>query len=136
MSSHLSPEQVAKWMTGERSSPEEQHMLECSQCRAEVAHFQAHLAEFGCAVRDWSERHTVVKSLRNGRHARPLRWAWVAAAAVLLSSLPSYLAARHRKAEQARADAMLMEQVDANVSRAIAAPMEPLARLMTWDGKQ
>jgi hypothetical protein len=136
MSSHLSPEQVAKWIIGERTSPEEQHVLECPQCHAEVARFQAELAEFGSAVRDWSERHTVVKPARNGRYARPLRWAWLAAAAIVLSSVPAYLSARHRQAEQTRADAVLMEQIDANVSRAIAAPMEPLARLMTWDGKQ
>jgi hypothetical protein len=136
MSSHLSPEQVAKWMIGERTSPEEQHVLECPQCSAEVARFQAELVEFGSAVRDWSERHTVVKPLPQGRRARPLRWAWVAAAAIVFSVVPGYFVAQHRKAERARADAMLMEQVDANVSRAIAAPMEPLARLMTWDGKQ
>jgi hypothetical protein len=136
MNSHLSPERISKWMMGERTSPEEQHVLECPQCSAEVARFQSALAGFGGAVRDCSERQSVMKPVRDGRHARPFRWAWVAAAALLLAAVPIYRENQQRQAERARADAALMEQVDAQVSRAIAAPMEPLAKLMTWDGKQ
>ena len=33
----------------------------------------------------------------------------------------------------ARADALLLEQVDAEVSRAVPRPMEPLAKLVSWD---
>jgi hypothetical protein len=136
MSSHLSPQQISKWMTGERASQEEQHVRECAQCSAEVAQFQEALADFGSRVRDWSERQPVANPLGEGRPAHPLRWAWVAVAALLLAAIPIYRVDRQRQAERARAEAALMEQVDAQVSRAIAAPMEPLAQLMTWDGKQ
>jgi hypothetical protein len=134
MNRHLTPEQISKWMSGERTSSEEQHLLECPRCSAEVAGFASTLAAFGGAVRGWSAQQTVVRPLRDGRRARPLRWAWVAAAALLLAAaFPIYRFDQHRQLERARADAALMEQVDREVSRVTAAPMEPLAKLMTWD---
>ena len=136
MSSHLSHEQISQWMLGERTSVEEQHVLECPQCSAAVAGLQSALAEFGGAVRDWGEAQRVAMPTRDGRRARPFRWAWVAVAALLLAAVPIYRVDQQRKAERARADAALMEQVDAEVSRTVAAPMEPRAKLMTWDEKQ
>jgi len=64
-----------------------------------------------------------------------LRWALVAAALLLLSAIPIYrnVQDRQRQAERARADALLLEQVDAEVSRAVPRPMEPLAKLVSWD---
>ena len=108
-------------------------MAECQQCRADVARFESTLAAFGGAVRDWSEQQSVVRPLRDGRRARPFRWAGVAAAALLVVAVPIYRQDQQRRAERARADAVLMEQVDVAVSRVTAAPMEPLAKLMTWD---
>jgi hypothetical protein len=134
MNTHLSPERISKWAMGEQSEAERQHVLECRRCAAEVWRLESALAEFGGAVRDWSERQTVVKPSRDGRRARPLRWAWVAALAMLVAAaVPLYRVDQQRKLERARADAALMEQVDREVSRAIATPMEPLAKLMTWD---
>jgi len=134
MNSHLSPQQIAKWMIGERAPSEEQHVRDCPQCGAEIARLQSALAAFGGAVRDWSERQTVVKPVREGRGVRPFRWVWVAAGALLLATaVPIHKLEQRRELERARADALLMEQVDIEVSRAIATPMEPLAKLMTLD---
>jgi hypothetical protein len=133
MNSHLSPEQISRWMMGERTRLEEQHVRECPRCGAEVAVFQSALDAFRSSVRGWSDGQSVVKPVRDGLRARPLRWAWIAATVLLLAAIPIYRLDQQRKAERAKADAALLEQVDVQVSRAIAAPMEPLAKLMTWD---
>ena len=64
-----------------------------------------------------------------------MRWALVAAALLVLAAIPIYRNAqdRQRQAEIARADALLLEQVDAEVSRAVPRPMEPLVKLVYWD---
>jgi hypothetical protein len=64
-----------------------------------------------------------------------MRWALVAAALLVLAAVPIYRNAqdRQRQAEIARADALLLEQVDAEVSRAVPRPMEPLVKLVSWD---
>jgi hypothetical protein len=138
MNSHLSPEQFSRWLMGERTPLEEQHVRECSQCSAEIGNFQAAVAGFRDSVREWSDAKTVVKPILAGRPTRSLgltslRWACIAAMLLLLSAIPIYRVEQQRKAERARADAALLEQVDRQVSRAVAAPMEPLANLMTWN---
>jgi hypothetical protein len=133
MNSHLSAEQISKWMMGERTWPEERHVIGCPQCSAAVARFQSTLAAFGGAVRDWSGRQTGIKPWRDGRRAQSLRWALATTAILLLAAVPIYREIQQRKVERARADAALLLEVDTEVSRAIAAPMEPLAKLMTWE---
>jgi hypothetical protein len=133
MNSHLSPEQFSRWMIGERTPLEEQHVRECSQCSAEIGKCQSAIAGFRDSVREWSDQQTVVKPILAGRPTRSVRWACIAATLLVLSAIPIYRVEQHRKAERARADAALLEQVDRQVSRAIAAPMEPLANLMAWN---
>ena len=64
-----------------------------------------------------------------------MRWALAAAALLVLAVVPIYRNAqdRQRQAEIARADTLLLEQVDAEVSRAVPRPMEPLVKLVSWD---
>ena len=143
MSQHLSSREISQWMIGERTPQQEQHVRECSECGAELARLEASLALFRDSVRHWSDGQVrVPRSLaptrrRRGYPARPLpvRWALVAAALLVLAAVPIYRNAqdRQRQAEMARADALLLEQVDAEVSRAVPRPMEPLAKLVSWD---
>ena len=133
MNSHLTPEQVSNWMAGERQAPELLHVRECPRCRAEVERLQAALSAFGGALRNWSDRQSVPKPVWNGRRARPFPLAWMVAAVLLVVALPIYRVDKLRKAERARADEALLTQVDISVSRLVAAPMEPLAKLMTRD---
>jgi hypothetical protein len=143
MSRHLSPRQISQWMIGERTPQQEQHVGQCSECGAELARMEAALALFRGSVRHWSDRQVrfprpLAPTRRSsGYPARPLpvRWALVAAALLVLAAVPIYRNARERQrqAEIARADALLLEQVDAEVSRAVPRPMEPLAKLVSWD---
>ena len=143
MSRHLSSREVSQWMIGERTPQQEQHVRQCPECGAEVARMEAALALFRGSVRHWSDRQVrVPQPLAPTRGSRaypalplPLRWALLAATLLVLAALPVYrnVQDRQRQAEIARADALLLEQVDAEVSRAVPRPMEPLVKLVSWD---
>jgi len=66
-----------------------------------------------------------------------VRWCLAAAALVLMAAVPIQKSRldREREAELDRADALLMERVDAAVSRAVPRPMEPLMRLISIEGE-
>ena len=143
MSQHLSSRQVSQWMIGERTPQQEQHVRQCPECGAELARMEAALGLFRGSVRHWSDRQVrVFRPLTPTRGSRgyparplPVRWALAAATLLLLAAVPIYrnVQVRQRQAEIARADALLLEQVDAEVSRAVPRPMEPLAKLVSWD---
>jgi hypothetical protein len=130
-------------MIGERTSRQEQHVRECPECGAELARMEAALALFRGSVRHWSDGHSravppaigSILPARRGSWAQPLRWALVAAMLLVLAAVPVYrnVQDRQRQAEAAMADALLLEQVDAEVSRAVPRPMEPLVKLVSWD---
>jgi len=143
MSRHLSSPEVSQWMIGERTPQQEQHVRQCPECAAELARMEAALALFRGSVRDWSDGQVrVPRPLAPTRGSRgyparllPLRWALLAATLLVLAAVPVYrnVQDRQRQAEAARADALLLEQVDAEVSRAVPRPMEPLVKLVSWD---
>ena len=143
MSQHLSSQEISQWMIGERTPQQEQHVRQCSQCGAELARMEAALALFRGSVRHWSDGQSravppaigSISPARRGSRIQPMRWALVTAALLVLAAVPIYRNAQEtqRQAEIARADALLLEQVDAEVSRAVPRPMEPLVKLVSWD---
>ena len=143
MNQHLSSREISQWMIGERTPQREQHVRECSECGAELARMESALGLFRGSVRHWSSGQSraeppaigSILPARRGPWAQPMRWGLAAAALLVLAAVPIYRNAqdRQRQAEIARADALLLEQVDAEVSRAIPRPMEPLVKLVSWD---
>ena len=131
MNPHLPDETVSKWLSGERTLEEEEHVRECEVCRAEVERLTGALMRFRDAVHQSGASTQQLSFVRPPRHR--LRWA-VAALALTAAAWPVYRELTARRA--AKADAILLEQVDAQVSRAIARPMEPLARLMSWEARR
>lgn len=135
MKGHLPDERISMWMLGERLPVEEEHVRECRQCTARIAHLEGTLGQFRGAIREWSER-TVPAALqqRPRAHWRPARWA-VAAVLLLVVGIPVYKVSREARARQAasQADTVLLEQVEAGISRSVPQPMEPLLRLASWD---
>ena len=126
MNAHLTGAGISRWLLGERTAAEEEHVRDCPACAREIERMGGALARFRGAVHGWA-------AAPPARAHHPLRWAWAAlVAAAMLWPIYAGLAKR-RQAERARADEILLEQVDAGVSRAIARPMEPLAKLMTWE---
>jgi len=142
MNQHLSSEQIARWMAGERTPAEEQHARQCPECGAELARMEAALSLFRGSVRAWSEQ-SIAQPQAAWKPApvahrwglQPMRWAVACVVVLMLAAIPLYRNAseKQRQAELAKADAALLEQVDAEISRAVPATMEPLAKLAAWD---
>src|SRR5262249_20923775 len=68
----------------------------------------------------------------SARRKGPVRWALVAAAVIILIVVPLYenVRERHRDADTAE-DVVLLEQVNAHLSRTVASPMEPFMQLLS-----
>jgi len=66
-----------------------------------------------------------------------LRWATAAAALLGIAAVPVYRHQREdaRRAELAR-DAILLQQVDAEVSEAVPTSMAPLVKLVSWNSEK
>lgn len=139
MNQHLSSEQIARWMAGERRPAEEQHARQCPECGAELARMEAALSLFRGSVREWSDQSSAQAQefvpVRRRWGFQPMRWAVACVVLLMLAAIPVYRNAneKQRQADLAKADAALLEQVDAGISRAVPATMEPLAKLAAWD---
>ena len=140
MIEHLSTEQISQWMIGERSPQLERHVAECDDCRAELAQLESTLVQFRGAVREWSGSPAPPAWRQPASGGSWFSWPRAAVAAATLSVLlavPVYWNVRARdRAEQAaaaRADVLLLERVDSEISRAVPEPMEPLVNLVAWN---
>ncbi len=130
---HLSEEQIAQWIAGERPAEAELHLASCGQCRARVTGFEEVMAQFRSSMDSvsappavWRARRTVVWP----------RLAAVAAIALLLLA-PWY---REREARRRAAieqqDAQLLQQVDRGISRAVPDAMDPLIKMVMWNSNE
>jgi hypothetical protein len=138
MNQHLTAEQICRWMAGDGAKQDEQHLRQCAQCAAELARLEEVVAQFRTSIRGWSsqQRGAAVPSgwppegMRRSPRPQPFRWA-LAAALLILAAVPIYKNARDRQREEmARADALLLEQVDAAVAQPVPPSMEPLMQLV------
>ena len=136
MNEHLSPEDISRWIAGERTPELQRHAGECEACSARLDLMESAIEEFRGSVHDWSAAQSApAPHIAWDRPVRHLARTWILAAAslLILASGPVYRHFRQqaRAAEMARADALL-RQVDAEISRAVPQTMEPLVSLVTW----
>src|SRR5262245_19797862 len=151
MNNHLSQDQLSMWILGRSTAEELRHGRECPQCRAELARFEAPVSAFRSVMVEWSDGENVpgieeVSTLLRRPNAvisMSWRWAAVGTVVVLLSAIPIYRQG-HAPAGTGRelsrplaidatdpnADALLMDAVNAHLSRTIPAPMEPILALI------
>jgi hypothetical protein len=138
MSEHLSSEQIVNWMIEDHSAEQVEHVGVCAECAAAVERLEQSLGMFRVAVRETAQQlGESQKVFHLPRRPKAVLWltAGLTAAAVLVSltALPVYkVQQEQRKAEMARQDAELMEQVDAELSEGVAAPMRPLEKMVSW----
>ncbi|HUP02936.1 MAG TPA: hypothetical protein VMU19_03025 [Bryobacteraceae bacterium] len=144
MSQHLSERQIAEWSLGGRDPEVDRHVAYCAACRAELERTGSALAAFRESARQWSAREMERVPHTGWRAQDPPRWnafralRWACAMAVLaVCAGVSTMAWRSHQApaqDSAAADAMLLKQIDADVSQTVPDSMEPLVKLVSWDG--
>jgi hypothetical protein len=132
MNSHLSSEQLCHWLAGEHGPDEEQHLGACPACRAELCDFQNVLAGFKSSL---EQSPIPAVSYSRVRQTLP-RWILATAALALLVAAPVYWNARQQRApqpaeDQAKSDELLLERIDASLSRSVPSSMEPLMQLIS-----
>jgi predicted anti-sigma-YlaC factor YlaD len=134
MSGHLSSREISEWAAGTRSVELENHLHDCAECRGQLALLHGALSDFRDSLRSWrGSAPQPVWLADHPRGAHRLRWALVAVATVLLAAVPIYRSRERRRAiETSLEDTVLLEQIDAGVSRSVPAPMEPLTSLVSW----
>jgi len=139
MNAHLSSEQLAEYIVGYPSPIAAQHLQDCPACRAEVVNFREALGDFRWAVREWSDdrageyRASAAPAIPAAVSER--RW-WTPshqlAGALLVAAIcviASFVLPRHPE-KVAGSDAVLLNRVDAQVSRTVPSSMEPLMKLV------
>jgi hypothetical protein len=142
MNSHLSSDQIHGLVIGDANQVEEQHARECDECSAELTRLKETLWLFRDSVQHWSQQTQAavaqhpefVRTSSSRFRIRPLRWVFAAGVLVILIALPAYknVSDRHREA-QAAEDALLLERVNADLSRAVPASMERFIVLLVDD---
>jgi len=85
MNSHLSEEQIAAWMAGEKGGEAEQHVLECPECASEVERTGKALLLFRSSGYAAAEYWRMQPTARAPRRVR--RWVPAAASAVAAALL-------------------------------------------------
>ncbi len=138
MIAHLSSEQLSECILGQPSLIVARHVQDCPACRAEVANFGEALGEFRGSVRAWSEHranaalaiHASVPEPRSWSASHQLAWALLIAVVCVVAS---FVIPRHGGENAAGADAVLLNQVDAQVSRTAPSSMEPLMKLVVQE---
>ena len=146
MGEHFTDGQVAEWVAGERVPEREAHLQDCPACRSQVEDFQAALTGFGASMRAWSDaQHAAAEArVKAGSSVRPvvLRGSLYAAAALAAVCLVAVLAMFHGAllrqgapvdTHSSLTDAMLLRQIDTEVSQTVPHAMEPLTELVSWD---
>lgn len=132
---HLSSEQISEYVVGYPRPMVARHVQHCPACRAELARFREALGEFGGAVRAWSDDQAHAALAASAPREARCSWnpAYQLALALLLAAIcviASFLSPRHQSQNAAANDAVLLNQVDAEVSRSVPSSMEPLLQLV------
>ena len=137
---HLSTDQLTHCVMGDPAPEEASHLAACRNCAAKVSQLNETLSAFRDSMRHWAHENEgsaltarrVVAGNQNAFGIRRLRWA-LAFALVLLIGIPVFqsINERHRRADVE--DSLLLEQVNAHLSRDVPAPMEPLMELLSRD---
>jgi hypothetical protein len=137
MNHHLSQEQFAKCFVGETTEEEHQHLLNCTQCAAELEQFGGAISSLRQAIRTRVDDHVPSPiSLPSKPQRMPaMRWALVAVVVLIVGTIPFLTRRPAEPAAPAAAESPedLMNAIDAHLSRTMPSPMEPMMSLFPDD---
>lgn len=138
---HLSSERLSQWVVGDGSPEDREHMQTCADCRAEARELENTLSGYGGFARDWGHGHTTgapsLSQLLRGTHrpARLVHWAGLVAATAV--AILVYVSPRFDEDQKPQLggdvsaqDALLLQQVNTQLSRTTPMAMEPLLILL------
>jgi hypothetical protein len=139
MINHLSPQQISSLMIGQAKPGEAQHAAECSECAEEVLHLQETLAVFRDSVQQWTDRcggsevpsPAFLRTDSSVFSGRPFQWALAVLALILLVLIPVHKNTSERRLKAEAEDTLLLEQVNAQLSRTVPEALEPLMTLLS-----
>jgi len=138
MSEHLSSRQIDECLLGESGPETRHHLRKCSACQAELARLQDRLASFRHTIRAWSDQQLPVHT-RSDWEVKPMRskpFSKLSLAIVAVACLVLALLFPRQKSQPiapSPADAALLSEIDAEVSRTVPGPMEPLTEFVLSD---
>jgi len=146
---HLTSKDISRWLVEGPSLESEEHLQSCWACQAKLTEAQEPLTAFRAAVVAWSEAqpegsiHTAaMKSMRRSGFRIWMPAAGAALAAMVLAGIliaGNVFHGRpipHQVANTpviSDSDAVLMDQVDTEVSEAVPDALAPLTDLVAWD---
>ncbi len=144
---HLSSREISRWLVEGPSQESEEHLEGCWSCQAKLAEAREPLTAFRAAVVAWSEAQPAAPvrtaAVTNSAYRGLRLWlpAGLALAAMVLAGILFGGGAfrvhpampQHAAVASEPDDAVLMEQVDAEVSEAVPDSMAPLTDLVAWD---
>jgi hypothetical protein len=135
MHEHL---QIERYVAGDRTAAAEQHLAECAACRDDVARMECVLAQFGVSAHLWARAavsHGLVTRLSPPAKGHGAWWFALVAAVLLSASVPMYRSyTQGQAAAQAKADAVLWDEIGADISRPAPQTLEPLIDLVSTEG--
>jgi len=139
MISHLTSEEISKALIGDVTPEQQQHVRECSECGASLESLRETFLVFQESVHVWAgSKDAAIPASIDFRETAVnftmprLRWALAGVVLIILLVVPVYKNSREQKrAREAMEDALLLEQVNASLSRAVPAPMEPLMKFVS-----
>lgn len=129
LSKHLTEKDICLWTAGERGLEAERHLESCAACRSQVALMSEVLGGFRASV------HLAANSTPQitPRASNGFAWARLAFATLALLFIAAAVwLPRNNPASRTTDDAALLKRVDAEVSRTVPGPMEPLTALIEW----
>jgi hypothetical protein len=141
MSEHFSARQFDECLAGETNLDTNRHLRECTVCRAELARQREPFLNFGHSVRAWTDEQLPARARidwesKPARHWTPFSRLSLAVVAVALCLLLAFSLPWSRKIQPvgpSASDAALLSQIDAEVSRSVPGPMEPLTEFVSSD---